>query len=154
MKTLYDPCPAGYKVPSPDVYGVFLKDPIIDKVVDLNVSSDEFYGNMGKAYFYTPSFTKYGAYCYFGGENSTQKVYFICTKSRYGRTDYRGFQNMTFYFAHLCGTMTYFYGEGMNTVMTFGFNPNNGEIGCGFGGGNNYWLDRSVAAQVRCVRDE
>ena len=154
MKTLYDPCPAGYKVPSPDVYGVFLKDPIIDKVVDLNVSSDEFYGNMGKAYFYTPSFTKYGAYCYFGGENSTQKVYFICTKSRYGRTDYRGFQNMTFYFAHLCGTMTYFYGEGMNAVMTFGFNLNNGEIGCGFGGGNNFWLDRSVAAQVRCVRDE
>ena len=25
MKTLYDPCPVGYKVSPPDVYGAFLK---------------------------------------------------------------------------------------------------------------------------------
>lgn len=33
MKTLYDPCPAGYKVSPPDVYGAFLKYPIIDSPI-------------------------------------------------------------------------------------------------------------------------
>jgi hypothetical protein len=50
--------------------------------------------------------------------------------------------------------MRYNDGSGMNVIMSFGFDLKNGDVGCGFGGGNNYWLDRSTAAPVRCIRDE
>lgn len=152
MKTLYDPCPAGYKVSPPDVYGAFLKYPIIDSPV--GESGTEFLGHMEKADFYTPLFTKYGAYFYCGRENSTREVYFISTSIRNGRTYDKGVVNGPFYNAHLCGTMRHNDSNGMNVVMAFGFNFKNGNVGCGFGGGNNYWLDRSTAAPVRCVRDE
>lgn len=152
MKTLYDPCPAGYKVSPPDVYGAFLKYPIIDSPI--GESGTEFLGYMEKADFYTPLFTKYGAYFYCGRENSTREVYFISTSIRNGRTYDKGVVNGPFYNAHLCGTMKHNDGNGMNVVMAFGFNFKNGNVGCSFGGGNNYWLDRSTAAPVRCVRDE
>lgn len=152
MKTLYNPCPAGYKVSPPDVYGAFLKYPIIDSPV--GESGTEFLGHMEKADFYTPLFTKYGAYFYCGRENSTREVYFISTSIRNGRTYDKGVVNGPFYNAHLCGTMRHNDSNGMNVVMAFGFNFKNGNVGCGFGGGNNYWLDRSTAAPVRCVRDE
>ena len=152
MKTLYDPCPAGYKVSPPDVYGAFLKYPIIDSPI--GESGTEFLGYMEKGDFYTPLFTKYGAYFYCGSENSTRKVYFISTSLRHGRTYDKGVVNGPFYKAHLCGTMKHNDGNGMNVVMAFGFNFKNGNVGCSFGGGNNYWLDRSTAAPVRCVRDE
>ena len=152
MKTIYDPCPAGYKVSPPDVYGAFLKYPIIDSPI--GESGTEFLGYMEKGDFYTPLFTKYGAYFYCGSENSTRKVYFISTSLRHGRTYDKGVVNGPFYKAHLCGTMKHNDGNGMNVVMAFGFNFKNGNVGCSFGGGNNYWLDRSTAAPVRCVRDE
>lgn len=152
MKTLYDPCPAGYKLSPPDVYCAFLKYPIIDYSI-IGGNGTEFAASMETADFYTPSFTKYGAYFYCGGENSTRKVYFMSAPIRYGRTEMKGLMNFG-YSAHLCGTLLHNDSNGGNTVMAFGFNPDNGEIGCGFGGGNNYRLDRSAAAQVRCVRDE
>ena len=152
MKTLYDPCPVGYKVSPPDVYGAFLKYPIIDSPI--GKSGTEFLGHMEKGDFYTPLFTKYGVYFYCGSENSTRKVYFISTSLRHGRTYDKGVVNGPFYSAHLCGTMRYNDGSGMNVIMSFGFDLKNGDVGCGFGGGNNYWLDRSTAAPVRCIRDE
>ena len=66
----------------------------------------------------------------------------------------KGVVKAPFYNAHLCGTMKHNDGNGMNVVMAFGFNFKNGNVGCGFGGGYNYWLDRSTAAPIRCVRDE
>lgn len=120
MKTLYDPCPAGYKVSPPDVYGAFLKYPIIDSPI--GESGTEFLGYMEKGDFYTPLFTKYGAYFYCGSENSTRKVYFISTSLRHGRTYDKGVVNGPFYKAHLCGTMKHNDGNGMNVVMAFGFN--------------------------------
>ena len=120
MKTLYDPCPAGYKVSPPDVYGAFLKYPIIDSPI--GESGTEFLGYMEKGDFYTPLFTKYGAYFYCGSENSTRKVYFISTSLRHGRTYDKGVVNGPFYKAHLCGTMRHNDGNGMNVVMAFGFN--------------------------------
>ena len=78
MKTIYDPCPAGYKISPPDVYGAFLKEPIIM----YSLTDDDFtpniighVGEMKAKSFYTPSFTEYGAYFYCGGENSARKVY-------------------------------------------------------------------------------
>lgn len=77
---------------------------------------------MEKADFYTPLFTKYGAYFYCGRENSTREVYFISTSIRHGRTYDKGVVNGPFYNAHLCGTMKHNDGNGMNVVMAFGFN--------------------------------
>lgn len=151
MKTLYDPCPVGYKVSPPDVYGAFLKYPIID--YPLGESGTEFYGCMDPDKFYTPSFTKYGAY--FSCGNSTRKIYFISTSIRNGRTYYKGIMNEAgYYTAHLCGTMKFDEGNGMNTVMSFSFNSTKGFVGCSFGGGRSQWEDRCTAAPIRCVRDE
>ena len=49
MKTLYDPCPVGYKVSPPDVYGAFLKYPIIDSPI--GKSGTEFFGTYGEGRF-------------------------------------------------------------------------------------------------------
>lgn len=151
MKTLYDPCPVGYKVSPPDAYGAFLKYPIMD--YPMGKSGTEFIGYMEPEKFYTPSFTKYGAY--FSCGNSTRKIYFISTSLRYGRTYDKGIRNWTdYYTTHLCGTMKYNEGNGMNTVMSFSFNVTKKNAGCSFGGGRNQWSDRCTAAPIRCVRDE
>lgn len=150
MKTLYDPCPVGYKVPPPDVYGAFFKYPIVSKPI--GKSGTEFIGYAESEKFYTPSFTKYGAYFCCG--NSTRKIYFIITSMRYGRTYHKGIMNYSTYNTHLCGTMLYDEGNGSNAVMAFGFNLENGVVYYSFGGGTAQWEDRVTAAPIRCVRDE
>ena len=154
MKTLYDPCPAGYTVSPSDVYCAFLRNPIIgDPVKNFNSArKDEYYGKkIENTDYYTPFFTKYGAYFYCGGDNNSQKVYFMASPTRYGRTEINGYYNFG-YTCHLCGTFTLDYSNGMNTVMSFGFlEP---KVYYSFGAGGNFFIDRSAAAQVRCVRDE
>ena len=55
MKTIYDPCPAGYKVPPQDVYGAFLKNPVIEYVGEYNnqtnayIQKEDFYPYQDKA---------------------------------------------------------------------------------------------------------
>lgn len=155
MKTLYDPCPAGYTAPPSDVYCAFLRNPIIESPVkNLNNSNrkDEYYGKeIENTDYYTPLFTKYGAYFYCGGDNSSQKVYFITSPNRYGRTELNGYYDFG-YNCHLCGTLMRDFGSGMNVVMTFGFYESN--VYYSFGAGRSVFIDRSAAAQVRCVRDE
>ena len=154
IKTLYDPCPAGYMVPPPDVYGAFLKKAIISRTIIDRISGDTIghYGYMGgNDCFYTPSYTEYGAYFYYGGENSKRKVYFIADGTRVGRIDGDYFF-LPGYSGHLCGTMTTYTGDGMNAIMSFGFYDN--KPGCSFGSGYNHCDDRVSAIAVRCVRDE
>lgn len=154
MKTLYDPCPAGYKVSPPDVYGAFLKEKIIEgSVTDRLPSSDYHYGTMDGEKFYPPSFTKYGAYFYCG-EGSMQRVYFT-GNVRFGDTGFKGFQGM-YYGGSLAGTLLHDDGNGGNDVVSFAFNiPSSFGFGCSFGSKEaHYWLDRSAAASIRCVRDE
>lgn len=155
MKTLYDPCPAGYTVSPSDIYCAFLRNPIIGTPVgnpDHTNRKNEYYGKkIENTDYYTPLFTKYGAYFYCDGDNSSQKVYFVTSPIRYGRTDLNGYYNFG-YNCHLCGILTQDYSRGMNTVMTFGFYESN--VYYSFGAGSSIFIDRSAAAQVRCVRDE
>lgn len=153
MKTLYDPCPAGYTVSPVDVYCAFLKKSIIG--YSFEQSKDEYYGKrIDNACFYTPSFTEYGVYFYCGRENSTRKVYFIFSPYRDGRVDMNGYSDFG-YFSHLCGTFKIDERNGANSVMCFGFSKNELKISYTFGAGSGgLGLDRSTAAQVRCVRDE
>ena len=72
-------------------------------------------GEMKAKSFYTPSFTEYGAYFYCGGENSARKVYFISAGIRLADV----YEVQPGYTAHLSGTMTSIFGDGMNTVMSF-----------------------------------
>ena len=152
MKTIYDPCPAGYKISPPDVYGAFLKEPIIM----YSLTDDDFtpniighVGEMKAKSFYTPSFTEYGAYFYCGGENSARKVYFISAGIRLADV----YEVQPGYTAHLSGTMTSIFGDGMNTVMSFTIATHD-SFYCSFGGVDGLSELRASAAQVRCVRDE
>ena len=152
MKTIYDPCPAGYKISPPDVYGAFLKEPIIM----YSLTDDDFtpniighVGEMKAKSFYTPSFTEYGAYFYCGGENSARKVYFISAGIRLADV----YEVQPGYTAHLSGTMTSIFGDGMNTVMSFTIATHD-IFYCSFGGVDGLSELRASAAQVRCVRDE
>lgn len=152
MKTIYDPCPAGYKVSPPDVYGAFLKKPIIM----YSLTDDDFtpniighVGEMKAKSFYTPSFTEYGAYFYCGGENSARKVYFISAGIRLADV----YEVQPGYTAHLSGTMTSIFGDGMNTVMSFTIATHD-SFYCSFGGVDGLSELRASAAQVRCIRDE
>ena len=152
MKTIYDPCPAGYKISPPDVYGAFLKEPIIM----YSLKDDDFapniighVGEMKAKSFYTPSFTEYGAYFYCGGENSARKVYFISAGIRLADV----YEVQPGYTAHLSGTMTSIFGDGMNTVMSFTIATHD-SFYCSFGGVDGLSELRASAAQVRCVRDE
>lgn len=154
MKTLYDPCPAGYKVSPPDIYGAFLKKPIINSTLtDISGNIIGHIGQMKDDCFYDPSFTKYGAYFYNSRENSERKIYFISAGTRLGESPkIMGFQPG--YTGHLCGTMTSILGDGMNTVMTFYFSPLYNVFYTSFGGGTGLSEIRSSAASIRCVRDE
>jgi len=152
MKTIYDPCPAGYKVSPPDVYGAFLKEPIIIS----SLTDDDFtpniighVGEMKAKSFYTPSFTEYGAYFYCGGENSARKVYLISAGIRLADVN----EVQPGYTAHLSGTMTSIFDDGMNTVMSFTIGTHD-IFYCSFGGLSGLSELRASAAQVRCVRDE
>ena len=152
MKTIYDPCPAGYKISPPDVYGAFLKEPIIM----YSLKDDDFtpniighVGEMKAKSFYTPSFTEYGAYFYCGGENSARKVYFISAGIRLADV----YEVQPGYTAHLSGTMTSIFGDGMNTVMSFTIATHD-SFYCSFGGVDGLSELRASAAQVRCIRDE
>nr|WP_254009096.1 hypothetical protein [Bacteroides ovatus] len=152
MKTLYDPCPAGYMVPPPDIYGAFLKEKIINNtIVDVTGNILGHSGRMEDDCFYTPSYTKYGAYFYYGGENSKQKVYFIATGTRMGWTD-DVLNYLPGYSGHLSGTLTAAKGDGANSTMSFYFFEN--IIRCSFGAESAVWEDRASAAAIRCVRDE
>ena len=154
-KTLYDPCPAGYTVPPSDVYCAFLRNPIIESPIinpDHSNRKDEYYTKkIENTDYYTPLFTKYGAYFYSGSDNSSQKVYFIASPNRYGRTDMNGYYNFG-YNCHLCGVLKMDDSYGMNTVMIFGFYNSN--VYYSFGDPPTNFTDRSAALQVRCVRDE
>ncbi|MFR4193534.1 MAG: hypothetical protein ACLT3K_03225 [Bacteroides ovatus] len=154
MKTLYDPCPAGYTAPPSDVYCAFLRNPIIGDPIDefgLNITDECFGKWIENTDFYTPLFTKYGVYLYCGGDNSSQKVYFMFSPIRLGKTVMNGYYDYG-YCSHLCGTLTLDYGNGSNSVMSFSvFNSN---ISYSFGAQTTSYNDRSTAAQVRCVRDE
>lgn len=57
------------------------------------------------------------------------------------------------YTAHLSGTMTSIFGDGMNTVMSFTIATHD-IFYCSFGGVDGLSELRASAAQVRCVRDE
>lgn len=157
MKTIYDPCPAGYKVSPPDIYGAFLKKPIINGTIT-DLISGKIVGHTGKMMedsFYTPSFTEYGAYFYCGRENSERKVYFISAGYRLGdATEGEGINWIPGYAGHLSGTMTSYNGSGMNTVMTFYFIKSLHTFYTSFGGDTGFSEIRASAAQVRCVRDE
>lgn len=153
MKTIYDPCPAGYKVSPPDTYGAFLKNPIItDSVAAITPGIIiGHFGNMSQESFYTPSFTEHGAYFYCGGENSAQKVYFITAGIRLAYIE----NFSPNYYSHLSGTMTSIFDDGMNSVMTFYISPLRKTFKWSFGGLlSSISGRRSSAAQVRCVRDE
>ncbi len=151
MKTIYDPCPAGYKISPPDVYGAFLKEPIIDSPIGM--INTKYYWTCrrdeGKS-FYTPSFTEYGAYFYCGGENSARKVYFISAVRSWRNYDTRFSLVIQ---SHLSGTMTSIFGDGMNTVMSFTI-ATHGDFYCSFGEGYGLLVRSFYAAHVRCVRDE
>ena len=152
MKTIYDPCPAGYKVSPPDVYGAFLKEPIIMYSLTDNDFTPNIIGHVGEMKaksFYAPSFTEYGAYFYCGGENSARKVYFIFAGIRLADVN----EVQPGYTAHLSGTMTSIFDDGMNTVMSFTIGTHD-IFYCSFGGLSGLSELRASAAQVRCVRDE
>ena len=149
MKTLYDPCPAGFKVPPADVYGVFLKKKMMN-VIDAEYQN----GVMDKEKFYAPSFTKYGAYFYYGGESNMRKVYFTPAPVRDGEKDFNGFQTKDYYMGHMAATMTHDDGSGATTVIAFGFSISTFDFGCSFGGNFKLCINRCAAASIRCVRDE
>lgn len=153
MKTIYDPCPAGYKISPPDICGAFLKKPIINETIT-DIATGTIIGhigNMKEESFNTPLFTKYGAYFYCGGENSGRRVYFISAGARWGEEPTLKF--LAGYMGHLCGTME---GPGIssNTVMIFHFSRLDNVFYSSFGGKTDLSEARSTAAQVRCVRDE
>lgn len=150
MKTLYDPCPAGFKIPPSDIYGAFLKKKIIKKTVN----PDYQVGVMDSEKFYTPSFTQYGGYFYYGGESNMRKVYFTPGPVRDGENDFNGFQTKDYYMGHMAATMTADDGNGSTTVIAFGFSISTFDFGCSFGGDYSFCINRCAAASIRCVRDE
>ena len=86
---------------------------------------------------------------YCGGENSARKVYFISAGIRLADV----YEVQPGYTAHLSGTMTSIFGDGMNTVMSFTIATHD-SFYYSFGGVDGLSELRASAAQVRCVRDE
>ena len=111
MKTIYDPCPAGYKVPPQDVYGAFLKNPVIEYVGEYNNQTNAY---IQKEDFYPLLATEYGAYFHYG-KNGDHSVYFISGSHRYGRIEFKGLKPF-FYTGHTSGTGTKGRRNGNNSV--------------------------------------
>ena len=149
MKTIYDPCPAGYKVPPQDVYGAFLKNPVIEYVGEYNNQTNAY---IQKEDFYPLLATEYGAYFHYG-KNGDHSVYFISGSHRYGRIEFKGLKPF-FYTGHTSGTGTKGRRNGNNSVLTLSLFIKNPIVAdYGFGGGDG-WDDRATAGSIRCVRDE
>ena len=150
MKTNYDPCPAGYKVPPQDIYGAFLKNPVLkyDKGDINNV-----YADVQITDFYPYSVTKYGLYFHFG-EKGEHSMYFMSGSHRSGIVDYEVRLEPLFYTGHTSGSNVSARGNGRNTVMCLALSIEAPlTILYGFGGGEG-WTDRVTAGSIRCVRDE
>lgn len=149
MRTIYDPCPAGYKVPPQDVYGAFLKNPVIEYVGEYNNQTNAY---IQKEDFYPLLATEYGAYFHYG-KNGDHSVYFISGSHRYGRIEFKGLKPF-FYTGHTSGTGTKGRRNGNNSVLTLSLFIKNPIVAdYGFGGGDG-WDDRATAGSIRCVRDE
>lgn len=150
MKTIYDPCPAGYKVPPQDIYGAFLKNPIIkyggvnNSHTSADIKDDDFYPFLA---------TRYGTYFHYG-KNGDHSVYFIAGSARFGRTEYDDRLLGDYYVCHTSGDAAYALSAGENGVSTFSFSINHSSrfVYYAFGGSSNE--DRVTAGSIRCVRDE
>lgn len=149
IKTIYDPCPAGYKVPPQDIYGAFLKKPVIkyggmyNSHISADIKNEDFYP------FLT---TKYGIYFHYG-KNGEHSVYFIAGSTRYGRSEYDYRLLTDYYTGHTSGDDAFGLGDGSNGIQTFSFSIDTSHlVNYDFGGGIGQ--DRVIAGQIRCVRNE
>lgn len=146
LKTIYDPCPAGYKVIPQDVYAVFLKNPIIRRVDDdiVEKTRKTVIGD-----FYPPTYTQHGVYMHYGGIDSNKKIYFIYGGSRYGRG---GEHNMKLsrYSGHTSATNNAVVHVTSGT-KGFTVTPSSIYYQLGYIEGDE---DRVSACSIRCVRDE
>ena len=153
LKTIYDPCPAGYKVPLQDIYGVFLKNPVIQHSEELGIPILSAWIDLDD--FYSPKPTTHGMYLYYG-ENGVRSVYFISNSVRSGRTDSHPGELKPFHYAgYTSGTMLSHQNSGMNTIISLSFGiQHRVSLNYGFGGENSLSPDRAAAGSIRCVRDE
>lgn len=153
LKTIYDPCPAGYKVPLQDIYGVFLKNPVIQHSGELGIPILSAWIDLDD--FYSPKPTTHGMYLYYG-ENGVRSVYFISNSVRSGRTDSHPGELKPFHYAgYTSGTMLSHQNSGMNTIISLSFGiQHRVSLNYGFGGENSLSPDRAAAGSIRCVRDE
>lgn len=153
LKTIYDPCPAGYKVPLQDIYGVFLKNPVIQHSEELGIPILSAWIDLDD--FYSPKPTTHGMYLYYG-ENGVRSVYFISNSVRSGRTDSHPGELKLFHYAgYTSGTMLSHQNSGMNTIISLSFGIQHRVfLNYGFGGENSLSPDRAAAGSIRCVRDE
>lgn len=153
LKTIYDPCPAGYKVPLQDIYGVFLKNPVIQHSEELEIPILSAWIDLDD--FYSPKPTTHGMYLYYG-ENGVRSVYFISNSVRSGRTDSHPGELKPFHYAgYTSGTMLSHQNSGMNTIISLSFGiQHRVSLNYGFGGENSLSPDRAAAGSIRCVRDE
>ena len=153
LKTIYDPCPAGYKVPLQDIYGVFLKNPVIQHSEELGIPILSAWIDLDD--FYSPKPTTHGMYLYYG-ENGVRSVYFISNSVRSGRTDSHPGELKPFHYAgYTSGTMLSHQNSGMNTIISLSFGIQHRVfLNYGFGGENSLSPDRAAAGSIRCVRDE
>lgn len=134
MKTIYDPCPVGYKVPPQDVYGAM----------------------WANSSFENPKLTKYGVYlpC---GNNGKNNVYFISASTRWGTAGQNGNDRLPLVYNGLTsGTAAYTSSSGSNAVQVLNISIKpNFTIGYGFNDVLDYgYMTRSMTGSVRCVRDE
>ena len=153
LKTIYDPCPAGYKVPLQDIYGVFLKNPVIQHSEELGIPILSAWIDLDD--FYSPKPTTHGMYLYYG-ENGVRSVYFISNSVRSGRTDSHPGELKPFHYAgYTSGTMLSHQNSGMNTIISLSFGIQHRVfLNYGFGGENSLSPDRAAAGSIRCVSEE
>lgn len=147
LKTIYDPCPAGYKVIPQDVYAVFLKNPIIIRIDDdiVEKTRETVTGD-----FYPPTYTQHGVYMHYGGIDSNKKVYFIYGGSRYGRVEREQNMILSRYSGHTSATNNAYVHVSSGT-KGFVVTPSFIHYQLGYIEGLE---DRVSACSIRCVRDE
>ena len=151
FKTIYDPCPAGYKVIPQDVYAVFLKNPIVYDVFDD-------YGELARRIrmedFYLPTYTQHGVFMHYGGIDTNKRIYFIYGGLRYGRFNGNP-QNVKLgrYAGHMSAT-NQGWGSTSSSAKAFVANPNVIDLNFGYVVSTDLTVDRASAAAIRCVRDK